>query len=77
MSSPKVKNHILHPYKTTGKFMLNILVLTILEITGLITNASFKYIPRALKDLPLEIHFLYLGIKEIYCIFNIRGLISV
>ena len=41
MSFPKVQNYILHPYKTNGTFVINILMLTVVKDTALITNASF------------------------------------
>jgi hypothetical protein len=38
MSFPKVQDHILQPYKTTGIFVINILILTVVKGTALITK---------------------------------------
>jgi len=41
MFLPKVQDHVLQPYKTTGTFAMIILILTLVKDRALNTNVSF------------------------------------
>ena len=50
--------------------MITILIVAVVENTAWITNVIFWHIPSDLEDVLLEIHFMYLGNKEMYCILR-------